>query len=742
MSERALEPLVVPIAGMTCQGCAQSVERALAAVPGVAKAEVSFGSRTATLTRDPEVADDAAIREAVRDAGYSVPATDFGTENSLARDVRFAVDAERRERARTLRNLVIAASFGAASVLAEHGAHARHGFDPAFAALLFSLPVQFVAGFDVLRDGLRGLVRRAPDMNTLVALGTLAAWSSAVTAWLAPSFGSGESHLHAALLILVFVLFGRWLEARARARTGDALRALIELAPPTARVVRGGVEVDVPLADVRRGNVVTLRPGERIPVDGDVTGGDSTVDESLLTGESAPIEKRVGERVHAGTQNQDGALTVRVTAVGADSAVGRIATWVRRAQGSKPRVQRLADRVSAIFVPTVLGLAALTFVGWWLGTRDVSAALAHAIAVLVAACPCALGLATPTAIVAASGRAAREGLLVKSAEVLESLADLRAVALDKTGTLTRGRPKLTSIAVVDGAQENARLQLAASVEARSEHPFARALVEAARERALELHATTEFASEPGRGASALVDGRRVAIASPRAARERGVDAAELERALRPATERGETCVVLLVDGVLAAVFGFVDPPRESSARTVVALRERGLALTLLSGDHPAAVARLARELGLEDARAETRPDEKARVVEELRARHGPVAMVGDGINDAPALAAADVGIALGGGADVAVEAADAALLVDDPAKLVTLIDLARAARRIVRANLVWAFGYNVVALPAAMGVFELAGFAPLAPQWAAAAMAASSVIVVLNSSRLATLRLA
>ncbi|MBI5433904.1 MAG: cation-translocating P-type ATPase [Planctomycetes bacterium] len=798
MSERALEDLVVPIAGMTCQACAQSVERALRGVPGVAAAEVSFGSRSATLSRDPELADDERIRAAVRAAGYRVPDEAFGAAGSLVNDVRFAEESERKSRARTQRNLMIAIGFGVASALAEHAPHGSVHTAPALAALALSLPVQFVAGFDVLRDGLRALSRRAPDMNTLVAIGTLAAWGSALAAWLAPGFGSGESHLHAALMIMVFVLLGRWLEARARAKTGDALRALVELAPPTARVLKRGVEVEVPLAEVALGSLVRVRPGERIPVDGEVLDGGSSVDESLLTGESAPIEKRVGDRVHAGTQNHTGALSIRATAIGADSAVGRIATWVRRAQGSKPRVQRLADRISAVFVPVVLAIAAVTFVGWWLGSHDVSRALAHAVAVLVAACPCALGLATPTAIVAASGRAAREGLLVKDAEVLETLAGLRTLALDKTGTLTRGQPELATIAHADsaaspggapaslgstaaslgsagaslggesaptrgagasladsrasphgaaaslgddGARDRERLELAASVEAQSEHPFARALVTAAEARGLAPRAVMDFASEPGRGASAKVRGRAVWLGSPRAARERGADERELARLLAPLAERGETGVVLLVDGALVAVFGFVDPARPSAARTVAELRARGRALTLLSGDHPAAVQRLARELGLDDARAELRPDEKAGAIAKLRASHGAVAMVGDGVNDAPALAASDVGIAMGGGADVALEAADAALLVDDPAKLVTLLDLARATRKIVRGNLFWAFGYNVVALPAAAGLFELAGLGALPPHWAAAAMASSSVIVVLNSLRLVSRRL-
>ncbi|MCC6407099.1 MAG: cation-translocating P-type ATPase [Planctomycetes bacterium] len=770
MSERALEDLVVPIAGMTCQACAQSVERALRGVPGIAAAEVSFGSRSATLSRDPELADDERIRAAVRAAGYRVPDDAFGAAGSLINDVRFAEESERKSRARTQRNLLIAVGFGVASALAEHAPHGSAHTAPALAALALSLPVQFVAGFDVLRDGLRALLRRAPDMNTLVAIGTLAAWGSALAAWLAPGFGSGESHLHAALMIMVFVLLGRWLEARARAKTGDALRALVELAPPTARVLKRGVEVEVPLAEVALGSLVRVRPGERIPVDGEVLDGGSSVDEALLTGESAPIEKRVSDRVHAGTQNQTGALSIRTTAIGADSAVGRIATWVRRAQGSKPRVQRLADRISAVFVPVVLAIAAVTFVGWWLGSHDVSRALAHAVAVLVAACPCALGLATPTAIVAASGRAAREGLLVKDAEVLESLAGLRALALDKTGTLTRGKPELATIAHADAgaapagaaashpgaaasppgaaaslgsddARDRERLELAASVEAQSEHPFARALVAAAEARGLAPRAVLDFASEPGRGASAKVRGRAVWLGSPRAAREHGVDERELARLLAPLSERGETGVVLRVDGALVAVFGFVDPARPSAASTVAELRARGLALTLLSGDHPAAVQRLARELGLDDARAELRPEEKAEALAELRARHGAVAMVGDGVNDAPALAASDVGIAMGGGADVALEAADAALLVDDPAKLVTLVDLARATRKIVRGNLVWAFGYNVVALPAAAGLFELAGLGALPPHWAAAAMASSSVIVVLNSLRLVSRRL-
>jgi Cu+-exporting ATPase len=569
-------------------------------------------------------------------------------------------------------------------------------------------------------------------------MGALTAWFAAAAGVIRPELvHDGASHVHAVVMIIAFVLLGRELEGRARARAGDAVRALLDLAPPTARVLRRGEEQVVPLAEVQRGNLVRIRPGERIPVDGTILSGTTSVDESMLTGESMPVERGAGDKLHAGTLNGNGSVSLQATGVGRDSALGRIAEAVRRAQGSKAPVQRLADRVSAVFVPIVLAIALVTLVAWLASGAGASVAIAHAVSVLVIACPCALGLATPAAIMVASGRGAREGILVKSATAFETAARVDTIAFDKTGTLTRGKPELRRVELAPGAPvERDLLALIAAVEDHSEQPLARALVAAARERGIDLPPAEDFRAEPGLGVRARVRGKLVWIGSPSLASARGAGDVPVEPLLAAIQTRGETPVLVSIDGAFVAALGLADAARTSSGETVRALRELGADVAILSGDHPRAVAALAAELGVQDARGALRPDDKVRAIAELRARGRRVAMVGDGINDAPALSAADVGIAMGGGADVALAAADCALLVDDPARVVTLVQLSRATVRIVRENLAWAFAYNVIGLPLATGALESWIGWSVHSGPAAAAMAASSVLVVLNSLRL------
>jgi P-type Cu+ transporter len=723
---------------MTCQACAMSVEKALRGVEGVEQAEVNFGSRTATLVRDPERATASKLVEAVSKAGYRIPEESLLGGSSIEADLAFSDRAQRSEERRTLRNVLIAGLLGLPALL-EHPLGLPHG-----AAWLLSIPIQFLAGWDILSSGMRAALRRAPDMNTLVALGSLVAWTAATVETLSPgALPGGEEHLHAALLILFFVLLGRWLEGRARSRAGEALRRLLELTPQTARVLRGGREVEIPLAQVKVGNLVLVRPGERIPVDGLVIEGATSVDESLLTGESIPVERGPGDVVHAGTLNGLGAISLRATAVGASSAVGRIAASVREAQGSRAPVQKLVDRISAVFVPAVLAIAVLVFGGWLLVGASVSSALAFSVAVLVAACPCALGLATPAAILVASDRGASEGVLVRNAAAFETLAKVDTLVFDKTGTLTQGKPRVVSIARADagGPADDRWLALAAAVERSSEQPLGRSILEAATERGLELEPVREFRAEPGHGVEARVADGLAFVGSPAAALRRGCDPESVERLIAPLIARGETPVVLAISkgggaSHAAAAFGLLDPPRPTSAAAVAALRKQGLDLHLFSGDHPASVERIAGELGIANFRAQMLPDEKARAVEELGRSGRTVAMVGDGINDAPALAAANVGIAMGGGADVAIAAADCALLRNDPLRLPLLVELGRRTVAIIRTNLIWAFGYNALALPLAAGLLApLVGWR-VPSSVAAAAMAASSVLVVANSLRL------
>jgi len=731
----AARRVTFPVSGMTCQACAQTVQRALLRVPGVREAVVNYGSRTATVSRAAVAAGGDALAAAVRGAGYGVPEGTLEGARDLRADIAFAEAAEAAELRRLRRDVLLAFVFGGGALLALR---AEGGVALAIA---LSGVVQWVAGWRLLWGGLRAGLRGAPDMNTLVGLGSLAAWLAALASPFAPSIvGHAHPHVHAVVMILGLVLFGRWLEGRARARAGGAVRGLLELTPPVARVLRRGVETEVPLEEVRPGNLVLVRPGERVPVDGELTSGTSAVDESMLTGESVPVAKVGGDRVHAGTVNGLGALSVRATATGADSAVGRIAAAVQAAQGSRAPVQRLADRVSAVFVPLVLAIALGTLATWLALGAGWEAALSRVVSVLVVACPCALGLATPTAVLVATGRGARAGVLFREAAAIETLSGVDTLVVDKTGTLTEGRPELRTFerlgAPADGRDDDALLALAAAVERESEQPLAAAVVAAADARGVEHLASRDVTAEPGRGVEGTVDGVRVRIESPRSAEDAGRLDAPVRERIEAFAREGATPVVLSVDGRVAALLGFADPLRAGSRAATQALTAAGIDVRVLSGDHPAVVRAIAGELGLTGFEGALSPEDKAERVRALQTSGRRVAMAGDGINDALALTVADVGIAMGGGADVALEAADAALWNDDPTRLPFLVHLARRALRTIRANLVWAFGYNVVAIPLAAGALVPWTDWAMPPGVSAAAMAGSSLLVVLNSLRL------
>ena len=607
--------------------------------------------------------------------------------------------------------------------------------------LLLATPVQFWVGADFHRGFLRDLWHRSASMSTLVSLGTNAAYffSVAVTVWPHAFMALGAMpYYETAAVVITLVALGRWLEARARSRTSEAIRRLVALAPRTARVLRDGRELDVPTSDVVVGDLVRIRPGERVPVDGEIVDGTSTIDESMLTGESLPVTKGPGATVFSGTVNRTGSFVFRASRVGAETTLARIVRLVEEAQGSRAPIQRLADRVAAVFVPIVLVLAAVTFVGWWaLGPApSLLYALTNAVAVLVIACPCAMGLATPTAIMVATGRGAELGILVKSAEALETLAGVDTMVFDKTGTLTVGRPSVTDVIPAPGVGEDEVLALAAAAEQGSEHPIGEAIVTRAKERGLALPPVTEFVTVPGQGIDAQAPAGRLLLGNRALMDARGVDVTTLAARADVLAQTGKTVVYLAVAFRPLGLIAVADTLKPHARTVVSELRRRGIDAAMLTGDDRRTAAAMASEAGIERVLAEILPEDKAREIARLREQGRRVAMVGDGINDAPALAQADVGIAMGSGTDVAIEAAGVTLMRGDLRAVVAAVDLARRTIRIVKQNLVWAFGYNVVLIPVAAGLLYPFWGVRLSPILAGAAMAFSSVSVVTNSLRL------
>ncbi len=731
----------LPVTGMTCANCSAAIERALRRkVPGVLAADVNLATERATVEYVPGVAGRASIVAAIERAGYGVVAPGAGGAGgagALEDAEQQAREAEARRQQRLFwAGVAFTLPLFVLSMARDAGLLGAWAAAPWVNVLFLALaaPVQFWVGADYYVHGAKALRNGAANMDVLVALGSSAAFFASVPVTLALLGGSHALGHHVyfetAAVITTLIKLGKLLEARARRGTGAALRALLDLAPKRARVRRDGAEADVPADAIAPGEVVLVRPGERIPVDGIVVAGRSAVDESLLTGESLPVSKATGDEVIGGAINREGLLEVEATRVGAETALAQIVRLVRDAQGSKAPVQRLADRVAAVFVPVILVLAALTLAGWWLvAGAGFTAGLVRAVAVLVIACPCALGLATPTAIVAGTGRGAQSGILFRSAAALERAHALRTLALDKTGTLTAGQPRVVET-VPDDAEA---LRLAASAERASEHPLGEAIVRAARDRGLALAAPDGFEAVTGQGVAATVEGRAVVVGGARLLAARGVDTAPLADAAAALAARARTVAWVAVDGRAVALLGLADTLKEGAAEAVAALRAGGLDVVMLTGDNRATAEAIAREAGIDAGSvvAGVFPGDKADQVRRLAAGgRGPVGMVGDGVNDAPALAAADVGIAIGTGADVAKEAADVTLVSGDLRALPRALALSRATMRVIRQNLFWAFFYNVALIPAAA---LLNGFHPAL---AALAMAFSSVTVVTNSLRL------
>ena len=740
------ETVDLAVEGMTCASCTGRVERALLGVPGVLGAAVNLATGSARVRLARGAAAPADLARAVRDtAGYAArPLAEAGGTDAAAA----AAERRRAERAALARALGLAALFTAPLFLLEMGGHlvpALHHWTAATlgewnwraAQFVLATAVLFGPGLRFLRHGIPALLRAAPDMDSLVALGAGAAWAYSTVATFAPGAlpaGSANVYFEAAAAIVTLILFGRTLEARARDRASEAIRRLVELQPRTARLHRdGGAVAEVPVADLIPGDVVEVRPGERLPADGAVAEGESHVDESMVTGEPMPVRKAAGASVVGGTVNGAGALLVRVTRVGADTLLAGIVRMVEGAQASKLPIQAVVDRVTRWFVPAVLALAALTVAAWLLFGHDPALALVNGVAVLIIACPCAMGLATPVSILVGTGRGAALGVLFRRGDALQALSATRVVALDKTGTLTRGRPALTDFRTAPGFERDAVLAAVAAAEAPSEHPIARALAAAADRPPAKAE---RFEALVGQGVRATVGGARVEVGSARFMAQLGLDPAPFAAEAARLADEGKTPLYAAIGGRLAAVLAVSDPIRDSTPAAIAALRERGLVVALVSGDDARTARAVAARLGIAEVVAEVSPEGKLAAIRRLQAAHGSLAYVGDGINDAPALAAADVGIAVGGGTDVAAEAADVVLVSGDLAAVPAAIALSAATMRNIRQNLFWAFAYNAALIPIAAGALAPVNGVLLSPMLAAGAMALSSVFVVGNALRL------
>lgn len=737
--------IFLDIRGMSCASCVGRVEAALRALPGVISAEVNLAAETATVSCFDGAVPAQSLAAAIARAGYQAQPRDAAAPEQIGA-------RKSREAALLRRNLIAAAALTLPVFVLEMGGHLIPALHHAIGRSIghqTSWLIQFVLTTLVLigpgrrffRQGVPALVRQAPDMNSLVAVGTLAAWGYSTLALFAPGLFPADTravYFEAAAVICTLILFGRWLEARARGRTGAAIERLIGLAPATALVERDGEAVEIPLAQVSVGDVLTVRPGTRIAVDGRVIAGQSFVDESMITGEPIPVEKSQGDPVTGGTVNGNGALRFEATAVGEATLLAQIIRMVETAQGAKLPVQALVDQVTRIFVPVVMGLAALTVLLWLLfgPAPALALALVAGVSVLIIACPCAMGLATPTSIMVGTGRAAELGVLFRKGDALQRLESARVVALDKTGTLTEGRPALTTFEVVDGVDKDETLRRLAAVEAQSEHPIARAIAAAAQARGFALPPVARFEAVTGLGVRAVVDECEVLIGADRFLVAEGCDPGPLLAQGNALAARGETPLFAAVDGRAVAVLGVSDPVKPGTSEAIAALHAKGLTVAMITGDNALTADAIARRLGIDHVTAEVLPDGKVAAITDLRNRFGPVAFVGDGINDAPALAEADVGIAIGTGTDVAIEAADVVLISGALGGVVNAIGMSVATMRNIRQNLFWAFAYNAALIPIAAGaLYPFTGLL-LSPMLAAGAMALSSVFVVSNALRL------
>ncbi len=785
----ASETVRIPVTGMTCAACQSRVQRTLQKHEGVADASVNLMMGNATVTYDPASTSPLALVEAIRGTGYGA---DLTPPEQTAFEEQHVRDAAAQEEFHDLRRKAIISGIAGAvamivsmplmsdASMAVHGGGAvadpfmrwtMHTLGPllqsalpflyaapagvlSYGLMILTVVVMLWAGRDFYTRAWAAFRHHAADMNTLIAVGTGAAFLYSVLATVVPGFFTARGvpadvYYEAVIIIIALILTGNAFESRARRQTSSALRALVDLQPKQARVLRGGKESDIPVAEVVAGDVIVVRPGERVPVDGMVTAGESAVDESMLTGESMPVAKRIGDAVIGATINRTGAFEFQATTLGSDSVLAQIVRLMRDAQGSRAPIQRLADRVSGIFVPVVISIAIAAFVIWFIAADAAPAVrgFAAAVAVLIIACPCAMGLAVPTAVMVATGKGAQLGILIKGGEALQRAGDIRTVVLDKTGTVTEGRPTVTDVVLADSSQpenvlsEDRVITLIGALESRSEHPLADAITRYAHERGLMTATPQEFSSITGGGATALVDGARVIAGNARLMQEMGVVTDAMHATADRLAAEGRTPIYVAVDGNVAGIIAVADPIRATSRDAVQRFRRMGIDVVMLTGDNERTARAIAAQAGIEHVIAGVLPEGKVEEIRKLQAAGSVVAMVGDGINDTPALAQADVGIAIGSGSDIAIDAADVVLMRGDLMGAARAIDLSKRTMRTMKQNLFWAFVYNVVGIPIAAGILYPATGLLLSPILASAAMAFSSVSVVTNSLRLRAARI-
>ncbi|GHA29736.1 copper-translocating P-type ATPase [Devosia pacifica] len=739
--------IVLSVSGMSCASCVGRVERALNAVPGVTEANVNLATQRATVHASSGAADDEALVAAVGKAGY---------EAEVQRDDHSSAETTHghhdEDAAELKRDVIIATALTLPLFILEMGSHLIPGMHHALIGMvpqqslhilyfILASIVLFWPGLRFFRIGVPALFRGAPEMNTLVALGAGAAWAFSSVVTFAPQLVPEASrfvYFEAAAVIVTLVLVGRWLEARAKGRANTAIEKLADRQAKSARVLRNGQTEEIAIADIRIGDLIIVRPGERIAVDGTVREGTAHVDESMISGEPLPVSRSAGEPVIGGTIATDGTLTIAAEKVGRNTMLSQIIRMVEDAQGAKLPIQSLVDKITFYFVPAVMALAAATFLVWWLLLPEstVADALVHAVAVLIIACPCAMGLATPMSIMVGTGRAAELGVLFRRGDALERLRSTDLVVFDKTGTLTLGRPVLDQIIVVDPVGEDEILAVVAAAESRSEHPLAAAIVTGAEKRGLNMPALEQFTAVAGLGVNATINGRSVVVGSPRFLQQSGITLDALTEKAEAARQPGASIVYAAIEGRPVAALLVADTIKPESRTAIEALRQRGIEVAMITGDSAQTAKAIAGELGIETVEAEVMPGDKAAAIKRLRDRHRTISFVGDGINDAPALAEADIGIAMGTGTDVAIDSADLVLVGGDPRLVGTAIDLSQKTLRNIGQNLVWAFGYNVLLIPVAAGVFYPFTGLTLSPMLGALAMAFSSVFVVGNALRL------